>query len=358
MLSTKKIDSLLGRLSFNLSVDERNLLLKRIRDGDNRYGYVVGARLENGEEVRRFLKVLVRNDFRTHKLFARQIFFTQFLKQSGALPTRGVLAYNINPLRGPRFAVFETYEKGDKIGFLDSFEEMRGLTENHARTCAKALHSFHNLNISQVSPKLRFVLQRSWGSFSRLRKFLKYYMKKKVVPVDTGKREVFEKVLSRRLNVDNFGQRASELLDNWESVVNDKRNEGRYFVHGDLAPVNLYVHDDGGIEFLDFEWVGVSSNKALALIKDYGNLRARSWNNRTFRKAMDEEMIRICSEENSKDFARAVVSLSILFSHSGLSSAFENYPAEKQQEKIQRERRESTENDLPVAWQIAGLELH
>jgi len=90
---------------------------------------------------------------------------------------------------------------------------------------------------------------------------------------------------------------------------------------------------------------------------DFGNLRARAWNNQKFRETMDDEMIKLYSKKESERFAKAVVSLSILRSHMSLSRAFENYPQEKQREVEERARREATESDLQRAWTVSGLKL-
>ena len=70
--------------------------------------------------------------------------------------------------------------------------------------------------------------------------------------------------------------------------------------HGDLSPSNIYVADSGEITFLDREWTGASGNKLLALIYDYGNLRARSWNNKEFRETLDDELKKQLGDEAGK----------------------------------------------------------
>jgi len=238
----QKIEQLLSKLSFQLTKKEMNTFKDRLTSGD-RYAYVVGSRVENGETRRRFLKVLVRNDFRTHKLFARQIYFTRFLKKTGTLPTRDVIKYNINPLKGVRYAIFETYEKNDKIGFLDDFEEMEALSEEHGCACARALFAFHNLNLGKVDWRLKMSLKRHKSSFSDYEKDIKSYLGMKVKPLDKkGRVELFNNVLSRRLGVEGFGKKALKLAYYWKSEVQANTNKGRFLVHGDLAPCqSLYT---------------------------------------------------------------------------------------------------------------------
>lgn len=119
--------------------------------------------------------------------------------------------------------------------------------------------------------------------------------------------------------------------------------ETEYITHGDLAPNNLYVKNDNDIIFIDREWTGISKNKFLAMIYDYGNLRARSWNNEEFRNGLDRS---IMERLDDKEAAQAVIDLGILRSHALLAGFMENYDKEKQLDSEQKERKESTEKDL------------
>lgn len=128
-------------------------------------------------------------------------------------------------------------------------------------------------------------------------------------------------------------------------------------MHGDLAPGNMYVNDNGDVEFLDWEWAGVANNRAIATIIDYGNCRARAWNNSEFREALDNALIARYRSRGQEELGRAIVSLGIFRSHMGLAGFFENYDLKKQRKEQEKRRRESTEADIKKAWEIAGLKF-
>lgn len=113
-----------------------------------------------------------------------------------------------------------------------------------------------------------------------------------------------------------------------------------------LPPNNLHVFDSGNVELLDLEWVGVFKNRAIAMVLDFGNLRARSWNNERFRKALDGELYRTYRHQGKKELGEAIIKLSILRSHVLLSGFFENYEPAKQKDPLQKRRRKATESDI------------
>lgn len=80
-------------------------------------------------------------------------------------------------------------------------------------------------------------------------------------------------------------------MDVCKDAIKNEEGKKEVLVHGDLAPNNLYVYDNGEVEFLDLEWSGTCSNEALAMITDFGNLRARAWNNKEFREALDAAIL-------------------------------------------------------------------
>jgi hypothetical protein len=86
------------------------------------------------------------------------------------------------------------------------------------------------------------------------------------------------------------------------------------------------------------------------MILDFGNLRARSWNNEKFRNALDAALMKTYRAKGQENVGRAIVRLSILRSHIQLAGFFENYEQSKQKDKRQTRRRESTERDITKAF--------
>jgi len=128
-------------------------------------------------------------------------------------------------------------------------------------------------------------------------------------------------------------------------------------VHGNLDPGNAYVRKNGEVELIDFEFTGVTRNEILGGMVDFGNLRARVWNNKNFRDAFDEAVIARYQKEGREEVGRAIVSLGILRSHAILAGFFENYEHERQGEEDQIQRRDATEQDIKKAWEVAGVAL-
>jgi len=117
-----------------------------------------------------------------------------------------------------------------------------------------------------------------------------------------------------------------------------------------MAPNNLYVFNSGDIELLDLEWVGTFKNKTIAMILDFGNLRARSWSNEKFRNELDDKLVKTYRAKGQEEIGKAIVQLSILRSHVQLSGFFENYERVKQKDALQTRRRKSTERDIAKAF--------
>lgn len=61
----------------------------------------------------------------------------------------------------------------------------------------------------------------------------------------------------------------------------------------------------------------------------FGNLRARAWNNKEFREALDITILDKYRQKGREDPGMTIVSLGILRLHMGLAGFFENYPFEK-----------------------------
>jgi hypothetical protein len=158
--------------------------------------------------------------------------------------------------------------------------------------------------------------------------------------------------LERRLKIENFKEKVIDVMDKLSPVVDQKQNQGKFIVHGDMAPNNLYVFENGDVEFLDLEWVSLFDNKVVGMIFDFGNMRARSWKNQAFRKFLDEELINLYKEKKEEKLAKIIICLSILRSNIRFSGYFENYDWDKQTLAEETKRRKTAEEEIPLIWEI------
>ncbi|MBI4067878.1 phosphotransferase [Candidatus Kaiserbacteria bacterium] len=356
-VSWNVISSIPEQAGFELTETEKEKLKQQWTD-KKRYCYTTGSRKEAGGRTQRFLKILNKRDPKTYFLFARQVYFTEFLAHTGVLTTRKVIAKHMNPLTGAQWAVFETFERNARIGFIEHADEMKALTRRDGERCGHELYALHRLPVDKMPWQLRIIMKRFPGSYDEMRKRLDEKLQKKVyMEGDLHRYESHASRLAQRLGVDAFEDTAKQLLEHWRATIEAPEHKGIFFVHGDMAPNNLYVHDNGDIEFLDFEWVGITYNRIKALVTDFGNLHGRAWNNPTYQEALCDELMRCFAHDGMTEAGKAVVSLGILFSHVGLSGAFENYAPDKRDIPLQRERREATEQLLRKAWDIAGLSV-
>lgn len=244
---------------------------------------------------------------------------------------------------------FPTHQS--KIGFIEGDKGVELLGVREARQTIKQLHKFHSISIQSLPVRLKKILKIYPGDYKGFRREVFRYLNKKVKPLDgKGKAEPFHKVLERRLGMHDVKNKAKESLARLETIIDSKQNCIPSIVHGDMAPNNLYVFNSGDVELLDFEWVGVSKNKAIAMILDFGNLRSRSWSNENFRNALDDALVKVYRAKGQEEIGRAIVQLSILRSHIQLSGFFENYARPKQKDPLQTRRRKQTERDIAKSF--------
>lgn len=356
-LSWGVISSIPEQAGFELTGGEKEKLKQQWTD-KKRYCYTTGSRKEAGGHTQRFLKILNRRDLKTYFLFARQVYFTEFLASTGILTTRKIVAKKMSPFAGAQWAVFETFEHKARIGFIEHADEMKALTVREGERCGHELYALHHLPVEQMPWQLRIIMKRFPGSYNEMKKRLDEKLRKQVhLEADPHRYESHARRLGQRLHIDDFEDKARQLLEHWRAIIEAPEHHGIFFVHGDMAPNNLYVHDNGDIEFLDFEWVGITYNRIKALVTDFGNLHGRAWNNRVYQDALCRALISCFAKDGMEEAGKAVVSLGILFSHTGLSGAFENYPADKRDLPFEQERREVTEKLLRKSWDIAGLSV-
>jgi len=352
-----KVTKVLRENSFIVEEKDRELIKTRIENG-RRYFYIVLPRLENGQKVERFLKIPCRNTKKLLEPFYRQLLIAEYLQKNQTILTRGVVDSRIDHKTGTPFAIMDTFSVShSKIGFIDGFAKAEELTKIHTKNVIHALDKMHAVKISDLPTALQRILKKYKDDYKSVRRDFGKFLNKKVKTLDGTGEELFHKVLERRLQISNFRRKAIDLLELLHPIIFSDENLSGALVHGDMAPNNLYVYDNGDVELLDLEWVGYCNNKVMAMVIDYGNLRGRSWNNDVFRNALDEYILQLYEKMGNKLLGQAIVSLAILRTHLMLAGFFENYAHEKQSDAEQKLRREKTENDLKKAWSVMGKTL-
>lgn len=348
----KKVYKLLEKQNFIISNKEKKIIQERTSNG-RRFFFMVAQRLEDGKPVARFVKIPKDNSKKLLTPFKRSIEFARYVKERHIIDTRGVIAFNYDPKKGTPFVVMETFPTDkSKIGFIMEDRGTELLSEHEAHRIVDQMERIHTIPVKSLSPKLRKTLQMYRGDYRSLQKDILRFLNKKVQPLDAPKREAFYIVAERHLKIRNFREKIKALLTQLQPIIDSKQNRVTALVHGDMSPNNLYIFDSGDVELLDLEWVGIFNNKAIAMVLDFGNLRARSWSNEKFRDSLDSALIKIYRQQGQEQLGKAIVQLSILRSHLQLSSCFENYKLPKQKIPLQTRRRKATERDIIKAFTL------
>lgn len=350
-----KVLKVLAEQNFIIGNIEKKIIEERISNG-RRYFFMVGKRKEDGKVVERFVKIPENNTKKLLEPFARQIEFAEYIKNKTDLNTRGIIDFNYNLKKGIPFVVMETFpKKHSKIGFIEGNRGSELLGPREAKNVVKDLHKFHNIKFSSLPPKLKKILKKRVGGLDYIKKsVINRALNKKVLPLDAKneKQEVFYKLLERRLGIKDFKKKIFEIFKKLEPIVQKESNKGTFIIHGDLAPNNLYVFDNGQVEFLDLEWVGTLDNKVVAMVFDFGNMRTRAWKNKPFREELDKELLKIYKAKNQEETGKAIICLSILRSNIKFSKSFENYDWDKQKTKEETMRRKVAEEEIKKIWEF------
>jgi serine/threonine protein kinase len=343
----KRVYKVLTEQNFIVEDIEREVIQKRTTNG-RRYFFMVAKRIEGNKTIERFIKIPENNTKKILLPFQRQIEIAQYITTHRVINTRGVVASNYDPGKGVPFVVMETFPTDQsKIGFIEGDKGVELLTVREAKQIINQLHKFHSISMRSLPPRLRKILKTYPGDYNGFRREVFRYLNKKVKSLDgKGKTEPFHKVLERRLGISEVKNKTKKLLVQLEPIIDSKQNRISSIVHGDMSPNNLYVFNSGDVELLDLEWVGTFENKAIAMILDFGNLRARSWSNEKFRDALDYALVQTYRAKGQEELGKAIVQLSILRSHIHLSGFLENYETVRQKDELQSRRRKSTEADI------------
>jgi len=366
-----KINGLMQRL--NIEIDS-NFLKNQIENKRRYFTSVIEASL-NGKAEKYFLKILKPNykkeEFeRDQNAFAREMQAMLFIKSNTDLPILKIEEGKTDP----DFTYFLAETLPDaEIGFIKSMEDMKKLKPEHARQSILQLLKMSEVKLPENIDEEIEDLQDPFESYEGYRENVWNLLDNKEEPectqvrpidgkVDNNgeiKQEIFLDVLARRFGVKEKEMRSKveELFERWRRVV-EKYDEGEWVLtHGDLSPNNMYIGDDDNARFLDWEWAGKTKNKLLAIVYDYGNLRARAFNNPEFQEELDEAIIEEFKKNGDEEAGQAIVSLGIFRSSALLAGFFENYEPAKQELPEETERRELTEKCLTKAFEIANIDF-
>lgn len=352
------IRGVLRRENFSVNLRLKEYFADEI-ENTNRFVSIPGHYKEGDQRKEGFLKIPVEREL--DELFKNQVEMTDFIKKDGHLNIRGVVKANTERSEGLPYAIFETFEESDaRIGYISSYEGGELLGEKEAEGTVAVIQNLHEADLSKMPTELLEGLRKFPGTYEECFNQIMSVIDKKVKPLDRPagkKKESLHEVLGRRFGAENYKEKVIELLERWKDMIGASEGGKPMMVHGDLGPGNIYVHNSGEIEPVDYEHAGVCANEIVATVVDYGNFRARAWNNSEFRGALDKAMIEHYKTQNREEVGKAIVSLGILWSDMKLAGYFEDYPARKQREPEQAQRREATEADLVSAWEVAGLKL-
>lgn len=292
----KNILNILKREGFIYTSQDIENILKGNQKGV-RYGNVVLERNENGVVCKRFLKIVIDGTLRTFKLFRRQVEITNALDKDEEFkfPTIKALKYSFNA--SVPYAIFETRENGDNFGFMhDSPLFYENFLESDMEKLVNVIYSFHNAGLS-VNKNIWKYTQNISSDITKYKKDAKKLLKT-IITHKSKDSEIIEKqvieILEIYLGHKNLEKIIFDIFEkNWKYVASSKIKNNSYLVHADMQIDNIYRHENGDFELLDFEWVGRSDNPVIAIMYDYGNLRARAWSSPSFQIMLDKKMLEV-----------------------------------------------------------------
>jgi len=264
-----------------------------------RYGNMVLERVEAGGRQKRFIKIMLDGTQRTFKLFERQVKIASALHDDKDFhsPTLEVIKHSFKP--PVPYAVFETREDGNGFGFMHDDPAFYGsCTEEQIQKLVKVICSFHQagFGIRQSTLKLTRLIHSSIRFYKK--EFSKLLGTEIIHRSKDGNETTksVEELLVLYAGMPNVRARLMQILeDDFIQVINSRTNKGFYLVHADMQIDNVYKHQNGDFELLDFEWVGRVDDPVVAIMYDYGNLRARAWSSTSFQNILDKAMLEVGS---------------------------------------------------------------
>lgn len=275
-----------------LTADVENLL-KGNQKGV-RYGNMVLTRNESGTKRERFVKVMLDGERKTFKLFERQVKVSDALHKDAqyTFPTLEVVKQSLaSPVP---YAIFETREDGEGYGFMhDKPEFYAKFGEPEMQKLVDVMYGFQNAgaNVDKGVLKLAREIPSTLEFYQR--EFDKL-LKKRVKHRPRGGKDTtarVEELLAQYTGIANIRERIMQVLGDCFVQVEASQTRTQYLVHADMQIDNVYKHQNGDFELLDFEWVGKTNNPVVPIMYDYGNLRARAWSSPSFQHLLDETML-------------------------------------------------------------------
>lgn len=359
---------------YGLEADEEEK--KRQLEGERRYLALPVATGPGQNADNFFLKALKPSHKseeyeRDMDAFQREVGATRFLSEQRVLPVLKVYEEQARPEADLQYSLMETLPDAE-IGFIHNQEAMKKLDERHAKALVDQLFQLGKMKLPEDIDERIHDLQDPFENYEGYQENLWNLLDNQEEPECTqvrpldGQRndegeiegEVFLGVLARRFDMTgaDFREKIKSLVSQYEETVKKYDGEDWVMTHGDLSPANVYVGDQD-TRMLDWEWAGKTKNRLLAMVYDFGNLRARAFNNPRFQEALDEAIIEGFASEGDEEAGKAVVALGILRSHASLAGFFENYDPDVQMLPAEKERRELTESGLKKAFSVSGVEL-
>ena len=309
----KKIKNILEKENFIFTEEDIKNLLKGNQKG-TRYGNIVLLRKEGTEFRKRFLKLVLDGKWRTYKLFRRQVEVTSALSKDSSynFPKLSVESSSLKP--PVPYAVFETREEGEYFGFMHDLPKYyEKFNETDVATLAQLIYGFHSSGSHMDDNVLKHTQKISSEKGDYIKEINGYLDKKVHHKFSNGSEaeETIEKLLEKYTNISDLRSRVLSLFEkSWNFVENSK--DKIYLVHADMALDNVYRHQNGKLEPLDFEWVGHADNPVIPIMYDYGNLRARAWSSKTFQTMLDKVMFEEGKKYYREEIIRAGLNLGIL----------------------------------------------
>ncbi len=291
-----RVSTLLKKEGFVFIEEDVLRLLKGNQKGV-RYGNMVLVRNEAGIHRKRFIKIILDGKHKTYQLFKRQVKIATALCQDKDLgsPTMAVIRHSLFP--PIPYAIFETREEGDGFGFMhDSPAFYEKFTDQDMKKLVEVIYQFHSAGLKVNKDVLRSTRLIPAGVGFYRRELIKL-LETGIIHRKANGQEVMRTVeewLISYTGMDDIRARITETLERCFYQVNSSTaSQKTYLVHADMQIDNVYRHMNGDFELLDFEWVGMTHSPAIAIMYDYGNLRARAWSSPLFQKMLDTTMIEV-----------------------------------------------------------------
>ncbi|HEY4493726.1 MAG TPA: hypothetical protein VJB98_03850 [Candidatus Paceibacterota bacterium] len=307
-----RVDSILKRENFAFTSDDVTSFLKGNQKG-LRYGNKVLLRNEAGIFQKRFLKIVIDGTYRTYNLFKRQVKITEALQEDKNFDSRTLAVVRSSVKPPVPYAIFETLDEGDGFGFMhDNLSFYEKFTEQEMEKLVETMYKFHEAgaNVNQKTIKLARDIP------PRLKTYVKEADKllgTRVVHKKKDGSETKEQVgtlIAQYMGITDVKSRVSNAFQQNFVRIRAMESSNYFLVHADMQIDNVYRHNNGDFELIDFEWVGRTKNHAVAIMYDYGNLRARAWSSKRFQLMLDGTMINVGARyKYSPDLVKAGLTL-------------------------------------------------